>query len=315
MSTFKKNQILGKQLLTDRSVTSLVKYFEEIATSKYDPLNTQEEYDLFVEYYKTKDKRIKDKILNSNVRFVVTVAKSFLRHDMLFTNEKAVLEDVINAGNVGMIIAFDKYDHTKGFKFLTFATWYIRLYASSYLNETLADIRLPSNLFRIEKDINKAIALLKSEDDILEPSIYQIVDKYNNSKDKVSVKMTSSLLCDIRDNKKPFISANRTLAASKNDSDDMLLQDTFSAESKYDPDNELINESKQQLINSLLNKKLNERELLIVEYTFGLNGKEEKTPEQISILTDLTRERVGQLLKGAINKLKENKSSIKSILS
>lgn len=317
MSNLNK-RVIGKQLLTDRGVNSLVLYFNELKNEKYNPLNAQEEYDLFAEYRKNPDKNIKDKIINSNLRFVISVAKAYLTYDMKFTNEKAMLEDVINAGNFGIIKAFDKFDHTKGFKFLTFATWHIRLHIGIYLNETLADIRLPSNLFRIEKGIDKAIASLKSDENIIEPSINQIVDKYNSIKNKLEVELTTGLLCSIRENKKSFISASRTLAGVRSNSsgsdDDMVLLDTFRQEKSFEPDADSMKVSDNTNLNNYLNKKLSEREKIIVEYKFGLNGKEEKTLEQISDVTGLTRERVGQLLTGAIKKLKETSSTLVKIL-
>lgn len=317
MSNLNK-RVIGKQLLTDRGVNSLVLYFNELKNEKYNPLNAQEEYDLFAEYRKNPDKNIKDKIINSNLRFVISVAKAYLTYDMKFTNEKAMLEDVINAGNFGIIKAFDKFDHTKGFKFLTFATWHIRLHIGIYLNETLADIRLPSNLFRIEKGIDKAIASLKSDENIIEPSINQIVDKYNSIKNKLEVELTTGLLCRIRENKKSFISASRTLAGVRSNSsgsdDDMVLLDTFRQEKSFEPDADSMKVSDNTNLNNYLNKKLSEREKIIVEYKFGLNGKEEKTLEQISDVTGLTRERVGQLLTGAIKKLKETSSTLVKIL-
>lgn len=318
MSNFNKRPVIGKQLLTDRGVNSLVLYLNELKGSKYDPLDAQEEFDLFVQYRKSPDKQIKDKIINSNLRFVISVTKAYLKHDMKFTNEKAMLEDVINAGNIGMIKAFDKFDHTKGFKFLTYATWDIRLQIGIYLNETLADIRLPSNLFRIESVINKAMSALKTDDDNSEPSINQIVDKYNAIKSNKEVELTTGLLCSIRENKKSFISASRTLAGVRSNSsgsdDDMVLQDTFKQEKSFEPDSELLKSSDDINLNAYLNKKLSEREKIIVDYNFGLNGKEQKTLAQISDVTGLTRERVGQLLTQAIKKLKESKSTLVKIL-
>lgn len=314
----RKSAIYGKQLLTDRSVNSLVQYLQEISGPNFDPLNAQEEYDEFIKY-RAGDLRAKDKIIKANMRFVVTAAKSYLTYDMKFTNDKAVLEDVIAAGNIGLILALDRYDHTKGFKFLTFAAWYIKLHIGIFLNETLADIRLPANLFRIEKDIAKATSLLKSEMNIDEPSINMVVDKYNQVKDKLAVSLTTGLLTEVRHNKKSFVSSSASISGSRSNGsgqdDDMLLSDTFKQGNEFEPDSDMLKESRFKILDHNLSKKLNEREKLIVEYTFGLAGKEEKTLQQISDITDLTRERIGQILTGAINKLKENKQLFKTILA
>ncbi len=319
MSTQKRSQaVLGKLQLTDRSSYALNLYFNELKGPEFDPMDAQDEYDHFVRY-KAGDQRAKTRIVQSNMRFVITVAKSFLTYDMKFQNEKALIEDVISAGNIGLLFALDRYDHTRGFKFLTFGTWYIKLHIGIFMNETLADIRLPSNLFRIEKDIAKATALLKSEINFDDPSIDMIIKKYNDTKDKLAVSLSSGLLNEIRQNKKSFVSATTSISGVRSNSsgqdDDMQLIDTFKQGPEFQPDSELMKDARNKILGAALKKKLSEREQLIVEYTYGLAGKEEKTLQQISDITDLTRERVGQLLTGAIKKLQQEKQLFKTILA
>ena len=106
----KKLRIEKKLGLTDRSVQSLRLYFEEMSKdTEMQPLTALEEKKMFLEYYKTRNEKLKTRIIKSNTKFVISVTKRFLVHKLAFTNQKACLEDLINEGNLGLILAFDKF--------------------------------------------------------------------------------------------------------------------------------------------------------------------------------------------------------------
>lgn len=297
-----KKSINIQNKLTNRDQLSVAKYLNELQQDpETKPLSPQEEASLFTEYKLTGSKRIKDRLIKANLRFVITLAKQY-------ESDKAKIEDLIQVGNIGLIKAMDKFDVTVGTRILTFAGWDIRQEIQAYVNEELADIVQPANRTRIKSAIKKVTQMLIVEGNE-NPAIEQIVEKYTQVKDKHLPELTPVLLAQINANHKPFVSASLGFAGKNPQEPDFVLEDTFVASADYNTDAEIMaNDIKSEV--KMILQSLSDREREIVEYTFGLNDKEEKTPEQIADIMGYTRERIGQLLHGALNVLRTRKNKV-----
>lgn len=286
--------------LTILDQQSLAKYLNELSSDKATvPLSPEQEYALFVEYKLNGSKEIKERLIKANLRWVVTIAKQY-------SYPKARTEDIISEGNIGMIKAIDRFDPTRGFSFLSYATSYIRQAIKMYIDEVLIDIAQPANRFRINRLIAKAertLQMLGEE----HPTTEQLIEEYMRTKESTDPRLTAADLNEIKKQTQGFISMETQL--SDVDKEEMTLAGTFKSGSEYNADYEIAKNDKNYEINKMLNS-LPGREKAIVEYTFGLNGCEEKTLEQIADVIGLTRERVGQLLQVAIEKLKGQKGKV-----
>lgn len=295
----KNLSVQNKLTIIDQN--SIGKYLQELNVDKDTlALSPELERALFMEYRLTKSKVIKDRLTKANLRWVVTIAKQF-------NYPKTRLEDLINEGTLGMIRAIDKFDVTRGNGFLSYATWYIRQEISLYINETLADVVQPANRYRINKLITQAEGILRSKGNDA-PTIEQLIEVYFEIKENTDPVLSVADYLEIKTQSKGFVSMEIQLADK--DGDDMTLANTFKSGTEYTADHILVKEDKQYEINKMLSDFLNEREREIVEYSFGLNGREEKTLDQIHLVLGITRERVGQLLQGAILKLKKQKKLV-----
>lgn len=292
---------------TDLSTTSVKLYMSELSSNKrFKPLSVDEEYDMFKEYYLTNDIKIKERIISSNMKWVITQAKMYLSYS---SGTKATLGDLISEGNIGLILAFNTYSINKGVRFLSYAQHYIKREILAYLNNTLVDIPQPSNRYIIDKNIKKALEQL-SIYGISNPSLEQIVDVYNIIKMPKHNIISTNLLAKIQQDKLPFISSSLQM----NDKDDSILEDYFIADNSYKADNlvnnQLIKENTLKLLGNIL--KPNEFDIII--HTYGLLDNEEKTLEQVANITSYTRERVGQILKIALTKLQQHKIKFCNII-
>lgn len=292
--------------LTNTDQESVRRYFAEINSDpETKPLSPDEEHDLFVDYNKTEDKkkkeRIKERIVKSNLRFVITVAKQFEKN-------KAKLEDLINEGNVGLIKAVDKFDPTRGFRFLSIATWYIRRSIQDYCDSVLPDIIQPTNRFKVYVVVRKAMEVLKSRG-FEEPTMDQIVEVYAEIKDRTDPIMTTVSLTHLFNEGKDFISMSAQVGNGFGDNGDMTQGDMYQSGPEHRADFELMKEDRNSRLNAVL-ALLDPKEREVVEWYFGLNGKEEKTQYQISGIMNYTGERIGQLLANGLNKLRDHKSVI-----
>lgn len=295
----KNLNIQNKLTIIDQ--VSIGKYLQELNTDKNSmPLTPDMEHKLFVEYKKTGNRAIKDRLITANLRWVITIAKQF-------SYPKARLEDLLNEGNIGLIKAFDKFDPTRGTTFLTFATWYIRQEISIFINDTLSDMVQPANRYRINRIIARAERILRSSGND-SPTSEQLVDMYMEMKESTDPVLTVVDYNEIKMQTRGFVSMEQQLADT--DGDDMTLGSTFKAGHTYAADYDVNKNERQLEIVKLLSVCLTEREKTIVEYSFGLNGREEKTLDQVSDIMYITRERVGQLLHGSLRKLKDYKDVV-----
>lgn len=299
----KSNMRLNITKHTQLDSISIIKYFSELSTDKHvAPLTKVDELAMFKEYAETKNPKLKERIIKSNLRYVITIAKQY-------EYPKAKREDLISEGNIGLINAFESFDYKRGAAFLTYATWYIRLQIKDYIDNVLADIAQPGNRFRINKLMSQAEKILIKKG-YEYPTDEQLVEIYTQIKEPKDPQITVALYHEIKVNGKDFRSMNTVISSSSSDTTEMCLGDTFKANPEFETDIAFKIADQKYEINQLLHKHLNEREKMIVEYSFGLNGREEKTLDQISDTMNFTRERIGQLLQEALRKLKSEKGKI-----
>jgi len=298
----KNLKIQDKLTIIDQQSIGL--YLQEINTNKEShPITPDMEHKLFVEYHKSGNREIKNRIIMANLRWVITIAKQY-------SYPKARLEDLLNEGNIGLIKAFDKFDPTRGTTFLTFATWYIRQEITTYINDTLSDMVQPANRYRINRIIGRAEMILRNNGNET-PSVEQLVELYMQLKESTDPVLSVVDYNEIRTQTRGFVSMEQQL--SDTDGDDMTLGSTFTTYQDYNADYAIHKAEKQADILKLLSVCLTEREKIIVEYSFGLNGRDEKTLDQVSDIIGITRERVGQLLQGSLYKLKEHKNIVREL--
>ena len=281
----KENKIFMRQLkitksITNRESASLDKYLQEIG--KEELISVEEEVEL-AQRIKKGDKEALEKLTKANLRFVVSVAKQY-------QNQGLSLPDLINEGNLGLIKAAEKFDETRGFKFISYAVWWIRQSILQALAEQSRIVRLPLNQVGSLNKINKACARFEQEHERT-PSAEELANELELPKEKV----TDTLRVAGR-----HISVDAPFA----DGEDNSLLDVLVNADSPNADRGLINESLATEVDRAL-EILTERERDIIRYFFGI-GCSEMTLEEIGEKFDLTRERVRQIKEKAIRKLRQS---------
>ena len=284
----KENRIFMRQLkitksITNRESASLDKYLQEIG--KEELISVEEEVEL-AQRIKKGDKEALEKLTKANLRFVVSVAKQY-------QNQGLSLPDLINEGNLGLIKAAEKFDETRGFKFISYAVWWIRQSILQALAEQSRIVRLPLNQVGSLNKINKAFARFEQEHERT-PSAEELANELELPKEKV----TDTLRVAGR-----HISVDAPFA----DGEDNSLLDVLVNADSPNADRGLINESLATEVERAL-EILTERERDIIRYFFGI-GCSEMTLEEIGEKFDLTRERVRQIKEKAIRKLRQSTRS------
>ena len=275
---------ISKQI-TNRESQSLDKYLQEIG--KVDLLTPDEEVEL-ARRIKQGDQIALEKLTKANLRFVVSVAKQY-------QNQGLSLGDLINEGNLGLIKAAKRFDETRGFKFISYAVWWIRQSILQALAEQSRIVRLPLNRVGALNKIGKAFSKLEQEFE-REPSPEEISEVLENmSEDEISDTLKISgrhVSVDA-----PFVQGeeNRLLDVLENDSEP-------------NPDNELINESLSKEVERALST-LTQREAEVIRLYFGIGVEHSLTLEEIGEKFDLTRERVRQIKEKAIRRLRHTSRS------
>ncbi len=290
--------------LTLLNQLSIVQYLQEIKTDKYDVLTKEQEALLFAELRATGSLEVRDRILNANMRWGISMAKQY-------EGKKAQLGDLINEASIAMMEAIEKFDESKNVKFYIFSTNYIRTGLNTYVNETIADGNPPANRYRINKLVKDSVRNLSAVG-IFEPTNEDIVDEYEKIKKKVDPVLDSIFLEEIRNFSKGFVSASSTLNASG--MEETELGDCFKSGAEYSADHAISSSERKAEINETLSSILVEREKVIVEHFFGLNGHEAKTLDQLVDVLGLTRERIGQIKDKALSKLKDHKKIMFELL-
>lgn len=266
--------------ITNRESASLDKYLQEIGHE--DLISVEEEVEL-AQRIKKGDRSALEKLTKANLRFVVSVAKQY-------QNQGLSLPDLINEGNLGLIKAAEKFDETRGFKFISYAVWWIRQSILQAIAEQSRIVRLPLNQVGSVNKINRMLNKFEQENERY-PSIEEIADKIDLPEDKIADAMKVNgrhVSVDA-----PFI-----------DGEDNSLLDVLPNNDATMADNLLVQESLRDEISRAL-KTLNDRERSIVEAFFGIN-QSEMTLEEIGDKYGLTRERVRQIKEKAIRRLRHN---------
>ena len=269
--------------ITNRESASLDKYLQEIG--KEELISVEEEVEL-AQRIKKGDQEALEKLTKANLRFVVSVAKQY-------QNQGLSLPDLINEGNLGLIKAAEKFDETRGFKFISYAVWWIRQSILQALAEQSRIVRLPLNQVGSLNKINKAFARFEQEHERT-PSADELANELELPKEKV----TDTLRVAGR-----HISVDAPFA----DGEDNSLLDVLVNTDSPNADRGLINESLATEVERAL-EILTERERDIIRYFFGI-GCSEMTLEEIGEKFDLTRERVRQIKEKAIRKLRQSTRS------
>jgi len=269
---------------TNRENQSLDKYLQEIG--KVDLLTPEQEIELAIRMKKG-DQSAMELLTKANLRFVVSVAKQY-------QNQGLSLGDLINEGNLGLIKAARRFDETRGFKFISYAVWWIRQSILQALAEQSRIVRLPLNRVGALNRIGKAYSTLKQEFE-REPSPEEIAQALEMDVDEISNTMKIY-------GKQVSVDAPFSLG------DENSLLDIIQNDEQPSPDNELISESLKTEVKSILTI-LPDREAEVIKLYFGLDGEYPMTLEEIGDKFNLTRERVRQIKEKAIRRLRHNSRS------
>ncbi|MDA3883677.1 MAG: RNA polymerase sigma factor RpoD/SigA [Bacteroidales bacterium] len=275
-------QLRITQQITHRDEDSVKLYFHEI--NKYPMISVEEEIDLSTRIHKGDEKALQ-KMVESNLRFVISVAKQYQNLGLSFP-------DLINEGNVGLVKAAGRFDATRGFKFISYAVWWIRQTILQAIAEQTRIVRLPLNQLASINKIARAIPYLEQKNE-REPTNKEIADYLEINEDVVA---------DNNSRKQKQISFDKPL--SHDDGNDFTLYDILEKESFPSPDNSLLSESLRiDLSQALL--KLSLRESKILSLFFGINNNKVHNLHEIAVLLHMSSERVRQLKSAALFKMRK----------
>ena len=275
--------------ITNRESASVEKYLQEISREAL--LTTEEEVELAQKIRKG-DSQALDRLTRANLRFVISVAKQY-------QNQGLSLPDLINEGNLGLIKAAQKFDETRGFKFISYAVWWIRQSILQALAEQARIVRLPLNQVGSLNRINKALSRFEQENE-RRPSVEELSKELDIPVEKISDTLK--------------VSAHHvSVDAPFSDDEEGSLLDVLPNNDAPEADSSLNKESLIQEINRALSR-LSDRECDVVKRFFGIDCNE-MSLDEISEALSLSRERVRQIKEKAIRQLKgENSAALKSFL-
>ena len=273
-------QLKITQSITNRESTALEKYLQDISHEGL--VSVEEEIEL-ARKIKKGDIKALEKLTKANLRFVVSVAKQY-------QNQGLSLPDLINEGNLGLIKAAKKYDETRGFKFISYAVWWIRQSIMQAISEQSRIVRVPINQMGVIHKMRKVVQQFEQEYQRL-PSIDEIAEQIDLPKEKI-VEIMSTITKKI------------SMDAPISTNDDGNLVDVLPNKNSPSADEDLLEEGLKKEIERLL-VSLSEREQIILRGYFGINQRE-MSLEEIGEQTGLTRERVRQLKEKAIKRLRCN---------
>ena len=270
--------------ITNRESASLEKYLQEIG--KEEMISAEEEAEL-AQRIRKGDQEALERLTRANLRFVVSVAKQY-------QNQGLSLSDLINEGNLGLLKAAERFDETRGFKFISYAVWWIRQSILQALAEQSRIVRLPLNKIGSINKINKTYAKLEQEFE-REPNAEEIAEVLEITEQEVKESMK---------NAGRHISMDAPLIQDE----DNTMYDVLKSEEAPTPETELLYESLRKEIDRAIST-LTQREQDVVRMYFGLSGSHPMTLEEIGEKFDLTRERVRQIKEKAIRRLKHTSRS------
>ncbi len=273
-------QLKISKSITNRESASLDKYLQEIGHEEL--LTTDEEVEL-AQRIRKGDKRALERLTKANLRFVVSVAKQY-------QNQGLSLPDLINEGNVGLIKAAEKFDETRGFKFISYAVWWIRQSILQAIAEQSRLVRLPLNqvgsVNKIARELNKF-----EQEHERKPSVDEIAERVDLPEDKIADAMKAN-------------SRHVSMDAPIADGEDSSMIDFLAGDSS-NTDRGLAIESLKAEVSRIL-KLLTDKEQKVVRAFFGIDGSPEMTLDEIGEKYNLTRERVRQIKEKALRRLRHN---------
>lgn len=270
--------------ITNRESASLEKYLQEIG--KEEMISAEEEAEL-AQRIRKGDQEALERLTRANLRFVVSVAKQY-------QNQGLSLSDLINEGNLGLLKAAERFDETRGFKFISYAVWWIRQSILQAVAEQARIIRLPMNQVGAMAKVKKAVSLLEQK---LErrPTVKEIADEIGMPEDKVEQLLSLNSRAVSTD-------------APLDDEDDANFLDVYIAEDEKQTDAAVEQESASKAIHNSLDL-LNEKERTIIRMYFGLGTTREYSLEEIAMKLDISRERTRQIRDRALKRLKTEPNS------
>ncbi len=284
-------QLTITQQITNRESYSFDKYLQEV--SKIGMLAPDEEANLATAVQQG-DAKALERLVTANLRFVISVAKQYQNHGVS-------LIDLINEGNVGLIKAAAKFDPTKGFKFISYAVWWIRQTILKSIEEHAKIVRLPSNKVTILNKMRKANARLEQELE-REPTSSELGDVVGITSDEV-------------DAFKRFDTKHVSIDKPINEDEERSLINVLENPDALEADSRLITESLKSELGRVISK-LSKREETIITMYFGLDGSKYKSLEEIGFKLELSKERVRQIKDKAIRKMRmaSRRTSLKTYL-
>ncbi|WP_439132896.1 sigma-70 family RNA polymerase sigma factor [Polaribacter sp.] len=268
--------------VTNRDAKSLEKYFQEI--SKIGLITADEEVELAIKIKKG-NQRALDQLVQANLRFVVSVAKQY-------QGQGLKLSDLINEGNLGLVKAAKRFDETRGFKFISYAVWWIRQSIMSALAEQSRIVRLPLNKIGSISKIKKVYSKLEQRNERI-PTYVEIANELDTTVSNVAQSMKNS-------------GKHLSMDAPFKEGEDSNLYNVLRSDEAPRPDKNLMKESLSTEIDRALDK-LTHKEAKVIKMFYGLGNHSPSSLTEIGQTFDLTRERVRQVKQRAIRRL-QNKS-------
>lgn len=277
-------QLKIQKSITNRNSEALDKYLVEIGCAPMVSIEEEIELAQAIKKGGRAGERAKNKLVEANLRFVVSVAKQYQHQGLTLT-------DLIDEGNIGLIKAAERFDETRGFKFISYAVWWIRQSILQAIAEQSRIVRLPLNqvgsLNKVNHEINKF-----EQENLRRPSVEEIADRTGVDEEKISQSMAAS-------------GHHVSIDAPFGDDDDNAMVDVMSSGDDSRTDKQVDHESMAMELKQVLGQVLKERERQIVCACFGI-GEPEKGLEEIGDKMGLTRERVRQIREKSISKLRES---------
>ena len=277
-------QLKIQKSITNRNSEALDKYLVEIGRAPMVSIEEEIELAQAIKKGGRAGERAKNKLVEANLRFVVSVAKQYQHQGLTLT-------DLIDEGNIGLIKAAERFDETRGFKFISYAVWWIRQSILQAIAEQSRIVRLPLNqvgsLNKVNHEINKF-----EQENLRRPSVEEIADRTGVDEEKISQSMAAS-------------GHHVSIDAPFGDDDDNAMVDVMSSGDDSRTDKQVDHESMAMELKQVLGQVLKERERQIVCACFGI-GEPEKGLEEIGDKMGLTRERLRQIREKSISKLRES---------
>lgn len=279
-------QLKISKSITNRSSNSLYQFLQDISKEE---LITPEEEVILAQKIKNGDQVALDKLVKSNLRFVVSVAKQY-------QNQGLSLQDLINEGNIGLIKAAQRFDETRGFKFISFAVWWIRQSILQAIADKSRMVRLPLHQVGMLNKVKKERAKLEQLYE-RQPSEEEVADAMNIPEDKLHETVSAS-------------SRVLSVDAPLSEEDDTNLIDILQPEDAERPDDNIMQESLHKDITEIV-ATLNPLERRVLFQFFGIGYTHGKTLEEIASTENITKERARKIKERALNRLRNNENSKK----